>query len=454
MKPDIFLISLGCPRNLVDSEVLIGSLKKKGFRVFCDLDSLAGKDKKNQQKDSIAVINTCGFIEDAKNESIDIIMELADLKKKGSLKSLIITGCLSQRYSKYLMKEIGEIDGVFGSSTFTAIPEYIEKILDGKKIIKVDKTPKFLYDHKAPRQLLTPGHSVYVKIQEGCRNCCSYCVIPQIRGSLRSRALGSVLEEISSFAASGAKEVSLIGQDTTFYGIDKYGEFKLAELMRKSAQIMRSGWLRLLYTHPAHYTKELIDVIKTEPSICKYLDLPIQHINDRILKRMNRKATKKEIITLIADLRKNIPDVGIRTSVIVGFPGESDKDFKELENFLKEIKFERLGAFIYSREEGTKAFGFPRQIPEDEKKRRLKKIMETQKAISEENNRTYLGKTLKVLIDEPSEPGQYIGRTEHDAPEVDGTVYVKSKKTLKPGDFVNVKIEDILEYDLLGSVVI
>lgn len=441
-NPDIFMISLGCPRNLVDSEILTGKLKEKNFRIFY-------KFKRN----CVAIVNTCAFIEDAKEESINVILELADLKKRHRLRNLIVTGCLSQRYPGYLAEKIGEIDGIFGSSTGHLIPEYIGKILNGEKVSLVDKEPRFLYDHRMPRSIMTPPHTVYVKIQEGCKNFCSYCVIPRIKGPYRSRDLESILSEIRSLKNSGAKEINLIGQDTTLYGVDR-ARLMLASLLEKASQIMKSGWIRLLYTHPAHYNERLISVIKNEPGICKYLDLPIQHISDKILKRMNRSVTKQDIISLIEKLRKHIPNLAIRTSAIVGFPGENDKDFNELEEFIKEIKFDRLGAFIYSREEGTRAFDFPDQVPDREKRRRFNRIMETQKRVSEENNKTYLGNTLKVLIDEKdlSRPNQYLGRTEHDAPEVDGAVYVNSKKTLKAGDFVNVKIEDALEYDLVGSV--
>lgn len=442
-RPPIFLTSLGCPRNLVDSEVLIGLLRQKGFRVIYEM-----------KKHSIAIVNTCGFIEDAKSESIDVVLQLAALRKKGELEKLILTGCLSQRYSEELMKDIGEIDAIFGSSNFAAIPQQIDRIRAGEKIIAIDKVPRFLYNHRTPRALITPRHSVYVKIQEGCRNCCSYCVIPKVRGPFRSRSIESVLKEITLLKDSGAKEINLIGQDTTLYGIDRYGTFKLPKLIKKASKIMKSRWIRLLYTHPAHYTQELIDVVRGEASVCKYLDLPIQHISDKILRKMHRLVTKRDIIRLITKLRKEIPGLAIRTSVIVGFPGETERDFRELEEFIGESGFDRLGAFLYSREEGTRAYDFKDQLPREEKEKRLSRLMELQKGISEKNNERYIGKHLKVLIDETGKSASqsFVGRTEHDAPEVDGTVYVKSGKPLKKGDFVNVKIEDTLEYDLVGKV--
>jgi len=443
MHQDIYLISLGCPRNLVDSEVLAGKLKKNGFRILNE-----------PGKGCIAIVNTCAFIEDAKLESINIILELADLKKRKGIGRLIVTGCLSQRYSRKLTEEIKEIDGVFGSGTFLEIPDYIERILKGEKPVRVDKKPRFLYDHTTSRLNISPQHSVYVKIQEGCRNFCSYCIIPKIKGPYRSRGTESVLSEIRSFKKSGAKEINLIGQDTTSYGIDRYNALRLAPLLKKAAQIMKGyGWVRILYTHPAYYNQPLIDVVKGESAVCKYLDVPIQHINDKILKRMNRHITGKEIAALIERLRKAIPKVAIRTTVIVGFPGETDKDFRELENFIKETKFERLGVFTYSMEEGTRAFGFSGQVPEKVKEERFGRIMQTQNRISEENNRRFIDTRLEVLIDEEdkSRKGQYLGRSQFDAPEVDGLVYVKSEKPLKAGDFVDVKIEDTLEYDLVGS---
>lgn len=441
---EITLISLGCPRNLVDSEVLTGKLKEKGFRVFHEF-----------REGSLAIVNTCGFTEGAKDESIDVLLELAELKKRGRISGLIVTGCLSQRYRKRLSEEIEEIDGIFGAATFVKIPQYIDKILAGRKVALVNKKPLFLYNHTTPRSALTPRHFAYVKIQEGCRNFCSYCVIPKIRGPFRSRGMESVLKEIALLKESGAREINLIGQDTTLYGIDRYKSLRLPELLEKASRIMPSRWLRLLYTHPAHYSQNLINVIGENDSICKYLDLPIQHINDKILKKMKRYVTKRDIVSLIERLRKNIRTLAIRTSVMVGFPGESERDFKELENFIKETKFERLGVFIYSPEEGTKAYGFKGQLPHKEKSRRFERIMEIQQKVSEENNRAHLGSTLKVLIDEKdaSGPNQYMGRTEHDAPEVDGLVYVKSERALKEGDFANVKIDGTLEYDLTGSAV-
>jgi ribosomal protein S12 methylthiotransferase len=443
MKKDVYIVSLGCPRNLVDTEVLAGKLKEKGFRI--------GFEAKER---SVAIVNTCGFIEDAKEESIEVILKLAELKKRGTLDALIVTGCLSQRYPKDLTREIPEIDAVFGSSTFAEIPEYIDTILGHGGVARIETTPSFLYNHTMPRTILTPRHTAYVKIQEGCKNRCSYCVIPIIRGPYRSRSMHSVTSEITELRRNQVQEINIIGQDTTLYGIDRYKVPSLAKLLRNASRIMKNRWVRLLYTHPAHFTDELVRTLRDMPSLCKYADVPVQHIHDSILKRMNRHVTKRQILRLLETLRKNIPNLAIRTSIIVGFPGESETHFKELESFIQTARFERLGVFVYSKEEGTHASRYPGQIPEKEKSNRFRHIMKIQQGVSEELNRAFIGRTVKVLIEEKVKgvPGQYIGRTEHDAPEVDGLVHVKSRAKRRAGDFVDVLIEDAMEYDLSGSV--
>lgn len=440
----IFILSLGCPRNLLDSEVLVGALKKKGFDIT-----------EEPQDADVAIVNTCGFVQDAKEESIDTILRLVEFKKEGKIKKLIVSGCLSQRYPAELMDEIKEIDGVFGTSDFTMIPERIERLFEGRRVKEVNENPDFLYDHLHDRALLTSPHYVYVKIQEGCSNRCSYCVIPDLRGSRRSRDMDSVLKEIKSMKGDyGVKELILIGQDTTSFGFDRQGKTELPELLIKAAEIMDEGWVRLLYTHPAHFTDELIDMIASRDNICNYIDLPVQHINDRILKKMNRCVTKEEITSLIGRIRHKVPDVTIRTSIIVGFPGETREEFKELVEFLKVTKFDRLGAFIYSREEGTPAAGFSGQVSEDVKKERFDAVMRLQQEISLENNKKFLGRNLKVLIDEsdPTDKGQFVGRSQMDAPEVDGVIYVKGEG-LSVGDFKDVEITGTMEYDLIGEAV-
>lgn len=429
-------------------------LKKRGFSFTEDL-----------KRARVFIINTCAFIESAKQESIDAILEAASFKEKriNHEKLLIVAGCLSQRYSKELKKEIPEIDGIFGSADFVKIPDFVGgskttlRLRPGlKKSIFVSKTPRFLYNHKFSRTFITPPHYAYIKLQEGCMNNCSYCVIPQLRGPYRSRDFDSVIKEVEFLKKTkNIREINLIGQDTTLYGIDRYGKVRLSELLKKLAKIMKNGWIRLLYTHPAHYSDELINIISGENSICKYLDLPIQHIENRILKDMNRNTTKKEIICLIRKLRKKIPTLAIRTTVMVGFPGETEKEFEKLLTFIKDTKFERLGAFMYSQEEGTKAYTFSRQLPEEIKEERYNRVLKIQQDISKEKNSSYLGKVFKVLIDEKTKKGhtEFLGRTRMDAPEVDGTCYIKSAKHLRVGNFQHVKIVDTLEYDLVGEIV-
>ena len=329
----------------------------------------------------------------------------------------------------------------------------IQTIFAGEKIKEVTRNPNFLYDDNYERKLLTPGHYAYVKIQEGCSNRCSYCVIPDLKGPRRSRTIESVLREVKDLkTAHNVKEVVLIGQDTTSFGIDTGGKSELAGLLKSVSSIMGDSWVRLLYTHPAHFTDELIDVIAGANNICKYVDLPIQHASDKILQKMKRKASKSEITNLIKKIRGAIEGVTLRTSVIVGFPGETDDDFAELIDFLKDVRFDKLGAFIYSPEEGTEAVKFDGQVPEETKKKRFDEIMKLQQEISLENNLRYTGKILKTLIDEQdeSDPGQFVGRTEMDAPEVDGVIYFCGKD-VKPGEFTDVKITGSMEYDLIGE---
>lgn len=436
----IYLLSLGCPRNMTDSEVLLGLLEEKGFGLTSDAE---GAD--------VAIVNTCGFIQDAKQESIDIILRLAELKKAGSIKKLIVAGCLSQRYPKDLANDIPEVDGLFGTSDFTKIPDMIDTMFTGEKVREVSSSPDFLYDASYKRKNLTPDHFVYLKIQEGCSNRCTYCVIPDLKGPRRSRSFDSVVKEAKEILSRGkVKELVIIGQDVTSYGLDTSGKTELADLLREISALAGDAWVRLLYTHPAHFSSELIDVVAEKDNICRYIDLPIQHINDNILKRMNRRVDAARIRSLINELRSRIPGVTLRTSVIVGFPGETDEQFRELIDFLAEIKFERLGAFIYSQEEGTPAADFPDQVPEEVKRARFDEVMQLQQSISADKNAEHIGEVVKVLIDEESR-GRLVARSEMDAPEVDGNVFINSKG-LKVGDFVDVRITGSMEYDLIGEV--
>ncbi|MBU4342955.1 MAG: 30S ribosomal protein S12 methylthiotransferase RimO [Candidatus Omnitrophica bacterium] len=412
MRKTFSIISLGCPRNLVDSEHIIAEYSKKGY-VF----------KEGADRVDTVIINTCGFIEDAKKESIDTMLKVIDAKKAGDIKKIAVVGCLSQRYGKELEKEFKEVDEFRG-------------ILDSNIQDRVLS--------------LTPGHFAYLKISEGCKNRCTYCIIPYIKGAYRSRDIESIIKEAKTLLNKGVKEIVLVGQDTSLYGTDLYGRKRLAELLKELGKFSKDKWIRLLYCHPANLEKDVIKAIRDSKDICKYIDLPIEHISDAILKVMGRRIKKADIVDLIAYIRKEIPNVAIRTSLIVGFPGEKDMEFQELLDFIKETKFERLGIFRYSREEGTPAYKYKGHVSEKEKERRFNEAMLLQQSISRDINERFKGQTLKVLIDEKNENG-YIGRSAHDAPEVDGVVYVKGKN-LKLGNFYNVKIVDTYEYDLVGKL--
>ncbi len=415
MEKSFSIISLGCPRNLVDSDCIVFEFEKKGFRFQ---EEVSGADT--------VIINTCAFIEDAKKESIDTILKLIDAKKEGTVKRIIVTGCLSERYKEDLKKDLKEIDEIRG-------------ILDFKASFS-----------RKDRSRLIPRHYAYVKISEGCRNKCTYCIIPYLKGPYRSRPMESIIEEANYLIKEGIKEIILVGQDTSLYGIDLYGKKRLKELLIELDKISKENWIRLLYCHPLNLDKEVIKVIKESKNICKYIDLPIEHISDRILRQMGRRINKKDIISLIEYIRKEIPSVALRTSFIVGFPGETEKDFEELSFFIKETRFERLGIFRYSREEGTPAYKFKDQLQDAEKENRFNKLMLLQQEISKEINGRFKDNVMNVLVEEKESEGYYIGRTEYDAPEVDGVVYIKSKD-LKIGEFYRVHITDTYEYDLVGE---
>jgi len=413
MKQKLGILSLGCPRNLVDAETLAGRFKKKGYAIVDDI-----------AKAKVALVNTCAFIEEARRESIDAILDLIELKKQGKLKKIIVCGCLPQRY-KDLKKQLPEVDAFWGT---------LEQLGEEKRFA------------------LTPKHYAYLKICEGCLNNCSYCVIPRIKGKLKSLDEAIIIQKVKRLNSEKISELNIIGQDITGFGVDSGGKSKLTALLKK---IIRNspdiGWIRLLYLNPERINDELLKLVASNKRVCKYIDLPIQHINNRILKLMNRRITKAEIISLIKKIRKVIPGVCLRTSLIVGFPSETDREFKELLAFIKEVKFERLGAFIYSREEDTPAFNFKGQIPQSIKQKRFDLIMSAQQEVAAVLNKRFLGQSIDVLIEEKQDD-TYIGRSQFDAPEVDGIVYVKSKKALKPGKFARVKITDTLEYDLVGEL--
>lgn len=415
-KNTIGILSLGCPRNLVDSETILGRLSSKGYSIA-----------ENVARAQTGIINTCAFTEEAKRESIDAILDLIALKKEGRLKKIIVCGCLPQRYKSRLKEELPEVDAFLG---------------------------RLSLNHGSLRFPITPRHYAYLKICEGCVNQCSFCVIPKIKGRLSSLDMDAVINRVKEFnRQEGISEINIIGQDTSGYGIDLYARPKLSRLL---TEVLKNGpaikWVRLLYLYPSRVTDDLLKIIRDSSRVCKYIDLPIQHINGRILKLMNRHTTGKEIAALVEKIRKLIPGVFLRSSVITGFPSETEKEFKELLGFLREVKFERLGAFAYSREEGTAAHDFKGQLPQALKIERLNRVMSMQQKISQEVNNRFLGRVIDVLIDE-QEGDVYLGRSEYDAPEVDGSVFVRSKKRLKPGEFVKVRITDTLEYDLAGEAV-
>lgn len=437
----VSIISLGCPRNQLDSEIIAGSLKKGGFAI---VDPSEDAD--------VCVINTCAFVQSAREESVEKILEAARLKKEGRIKRLVVCGCLPQLYKEKLASELVEADLIVGTSDFPGLPALLKTIDKPKARSVISSNPDYLYDERSSRITFTPPHYSYLKISEGCSNFCSYCIISRLRGSFRSRSIKSVIAEVKSLSKSGRlKEINIIGQDTTLFGIDRYGKIMLSGLLRDICALKNSvRWIRILYTHPAHYSDELISTLRDEEKICKYLDLPIQHISDKILKKMNRRVTRKDIVSLIKKLKANIPGLVLRTSIIAGFPGETEKDFKELLGFLRNTRFERLGAFIYSREEGTRASRFENQVPEKIKKERFDELMKLQQKISADINRSFIGRTVDVLIDEKLSANEFMGRTRWDAPEIDGVVYV-SGKNIKIGEICKVKIKDTLEYDLAGN---
>ncbi|QEK12217.1 30S ribosomal protein S12 methylthiotransferase RimO [Crassaminicella thermophila] len=441
MNLKVSIESLGCAKNLVDSEVMMGLLDQYNFQLTND-----------KYEADIIIVNTCGFIEAAKQESIDTIVELGTLKKEGNCKLLVVSGCLAERYAKELIKELPEVDAVIGTGNYPEIIKVIYDTLKGERIVKSGNI-NIEISEDLPRVLSTPSYTAYLKIAEGCDNCCTYCIIPKLRGSYRSRKMEYILKEAKDMVKKGVKEIILIAQDTSRYGVDLYGEFKLAELLRKLCKIEELKWIRLLYCYPDNVSDELINVMKEEDKICKYLDLPIQHCNNLILKRMNRKTTKEHILYVINKLRQKISDIHLRTSLIVGFPGETNEQFEELKEFIKHVKFDRLGVFSYSKEKDTPAAKFEDQVPEEIKEERYDQIMNIQKEISFQKNMEKIGNIYDILVEEKVEDeGLYIGRTAYDAPEVDGVVYFNTKKPIDFGDLVKVKITDTLEYDLIGEI--
>lgn len=436
----IALESLGCSKNLVDAEIMMGILNKKGYKLTGDFNEA-----------DVILVNTCGFIESAKQESIDTIIEFANLKETGNLKLLIVTGCLAQRYSDELKEEIPEIDAIVGTGSYQNIDEILEGLQKEKQIVSLNDI-EVVYNEDLPRYVSTPEYMAYLKISEGCDKHCTYCIIPKLRGKQKSRKIEDIVSEAKNLAQNGVKELVVIAQDSTMYGSDIYGEARLPELLEELSKVEGIKWIRVMYSYPESITQELVDVIKRHDNICSYFDMPIQHASNKILKLMNRKTTKEELLAKINMIRTAIPDATLRTTLITGFPGEDEKDFEELVEFVKEVKFDKLGVFPYSREEGTAADKLPNHLEQEVKEERRDVIMMIQQGISEEINQNRVGKIYEVLIEEQIEDNVYIGRTQSDAEEIDSIVYVKSHTALEPGDFVNVKINTALEYDLMGDI--
>ncbi len=438
----IFCVSLGCDKNLVDTERMLGLLTRDRYE-FTD----------DEQQADVILINTCCFIGDAKEESINTILEMAELKHTGNLKALLVAGCLAQRYQQEIFKEIPEVDAILGTSSYGEISGVIKNVLAGK-----EREERFLslsnsLQAGVPRVLTTGGHYAFLKIAEGCDKHCTYCIIPSLRGPYRSVPMEQLFEEAEGLAEQGVKELILVAQETTVYGMDLYGKKSLPALLRQLCQISGIQWIRIQYCYPEEITQELIEVIRTEEKVCHYLDIPIQHASDAILKRMGRKTNRKQLEDLIACLRSQIPDIALRTTLISGFPGETKEDHEILMEFVNQMEFERLGVFAYSQEEDTPAADFPDQIDEALKEKRRDEIMELQQEIAFEKSDSMVGRILDVMIEgQVVDENAYVGRTYMDAPGVDGLIFVNTNARLMSGDFVRVRVTGAAEYDLIGEM--
>lgn len=435
------VISLGCPKNQVDAEIMLAQLDEAGFEITG-----------TAYEADVVVINTCGFIEAAKQEAIDNIFEMVELKNEGDIQAIVVTGCLAQRYKDEILEEIPEVDAVIGLGDNMNIAEVCRKVLEGEQYSCFPS--KYLLPLNGQRLLTTPEHYAYLKIAEGCSNCCTYCAIPSIRGRYRSREMSDILDEAKALAQSGAKELIIVAQDTTKYGIDLYGELRLPQLLRELSGIEEIRWLRLLYCYPDSITDELIDEIATNDKVCAYLDLPLQHADENVLKRMNRTGTKAELLELVRKLRKRIPDIVIRTTFITGFPGETEDEFNNLAEFVKEAEFDRLGCFAYSAEEGTKAADMPDQVDEQTKIDRGDIIMQQQFDIFERKLEEKIGNTYEVVVEGYDGYSDcYFVRSYMDAPDIDSIIYFTSSVDLEDGEFVKVKVINYKDYDLIGECI-
>lgn len=439
---NILFISLGCDKNLVDSEVMLGLLDSKGYQIVDD-----------ETQADIIVVNTCCFIHDAKEESIQTILDMAQYKTEGRLKALVVTGCLAQRYQQEILEEIPEVDAVLGTTSYDKIVDAVEEALEGQGHVKMqdlDALP--LVETK--RLVTTGGHFAYLKIAEGCDKHCTYCIIPKIRGNYRSVPMERLIKEAQELAEQGVKELILVAQETTVYGMDLYGRKSLSKLLRELCKISGIRWIRILYCYPEEIDEELIQTIKEEPKICHYLDLPIQHASDGVLKRMGRRTSKAQLVEIIGRLRQEIPDITLRTTLITGFPGETKEQHEELMEFVDEMEFERLGVFTYSQEEDTPAAGFEDQVEEEVKEDRQAEIMELQQEIVFEQAESMIGREVLVMIEgKVADENAYVGRTYRDAPNVDGLIFVNTEEELMSGDFAKVRVTGAVEYDLIGELI-
>lgn len=443
----IGVVSLGCPKNLVDSETMLGLIYEEKYEITND-----------PSEAEIIIVNTCGFIESAKEESINTILQMAEYKKSGSCKYIIVTGCLSQRYAEELFNELPEADAIAGVEVYDEIGSIIKRVMNGERFIMLERSkPDVIYTSKEtflPRILTTPSYTAYLKIAEGCDNCCSYCAIPKIRGPYRSKPMEQVLKEAKALADNGVKELIVVAQDTTRYGEDlPGGKLLLADLLKELNKIESLKWIRVMYCYPNNFTDELIETFASLDKVCKYVDLPLQHASNRLLASMNRYDTREEVETLLAKLRKRIPGIVIRTTFIVGFPGETDADFEELKEFVEQQRFENAGVFAYSQEEGTVAGAMPNQIPDEIKQERYHELMALQAQISEEIHKDTEGQTLEVLVEGIEEDGSglHYGRSYREAPDIDGLVFIENPGDIKPGCFVKVNILQGFTYESVGE---
>lgn len=438
-------VSLGCVKNLVDTEVMLGLLQDGGVEL---IDDPAEAD--------ILVVNTCGFIDAAKEESLQTILQMAEFKKTGRCRGLIVAGCLGQRYQQELLDEMPEVDVILGTAAWGRIQEAVAAALEGRRALFIDSLTT-LYDEKTPRISTMPSYSAYVKVAEGCSNCCTYCVIPSVRGAFRSRPIESVVEEVRHLAHKGVREINLVAQDTTSYGKDLYGQPNLVALLTELAAIEGVEWIRLLYCYPRYFTDELIAYMASEPKICRYVDLPLQHIHDGVLQAMNRRDRQADIDLLLQKIRQAMPDVVLRTSFIVGFPGETEEQFAFLEQWLETARFDHVGVFTYSQEEGTAAGAMAEQVPDEVKQERYHRLMALQSKISEEINRSLEGRELQVIVTglDETRPEVILARSYREAPDVDGQIYVETsgQDGLKVGDSLKVRIAQGFSYDLVAEIV-